>query len=219
MFARRYGHAGVGKDSDRAPIFLQFIDAVWQVTVQYPCSFEFNEHFLIFLMDALFSCEFGTFLMDCPKERIAAKVATTTPSVWSYVNNDSNIRRFLNPLYDQASNLAGDGAIMPNASLRDVQFWRAYYLRYNAMPLVPEPKSATERAHELLIERQQLEAKIERLQQQLAAVAAIQLKKHAKQILDGEVTQSANESAIDNSSSSSGGGSDSEQQQAVRATY
>ena len=34
-------------DQQRAPIFLQFIDAVWQLTEQFSCSFEFNSQFLL----------------------------------------------------------------------------------------------------------------------------------------------------------------------------
>lgn len=193
MFARRYGHAGVGKDSDRAPIFLQFVDAVWQVTVQFPCVFEFNERFLVELMDSLFSCEYGTFLMDCQRERTQANVAGTTPSLWTVVNDADNVSRYINPLYDQESNLAGDGVIVPQVSLRDVQLWRAYYLRYYSIPRSRiEPKSAAERAAELADEAKALQNKIRQLQQQLAAVAAIQLKKQLKQLaLDDNAASAA----------------------------
>ena len=41
-------------DDQRAPIFLQFLDCVWQLMDQFPTAFEFNEHFLITILDHLF---------------------------------------------------------------------------------------------------------------------------------------------------------------------
>src|SRR5689334_14936178 len=48
-FAQRNGHiardhvdANYG-DEERSPIFVQFMDVVYQLITQYPCSFEFNE--------------------------------------------------------------------------------------------------------------------------------------------------------------------------------
>jgi myotubularin-related protein 6/7/8 len=37
---------------------------------QYPCAFEFNELFLIHLHDHVHSCQFGTFVGNCQKDRI-----------------------------------------------------------------------------------------------------------------------------------------------------
>ena len=36
----------------------------------YPSKFEFNELFLLTLHDHLFSCQFGTFIGNCEKDRI-----------------------------------------------------------------------------------------------------------------------------------------------------
>ena len=86
-FAQRVGHGDDRhSDADRSPVFLQFIDCVWQVsqtsaannisqlvtlfadifqvTRQFPNAFEFNEHFLITILDHLYSCLFGTFLCN-----------------------------------------------------------------------------------------------------------------------------------------------------------
>ncbi|XP_074863506.1 phosphatidylinositol-3-phosphate phosphatase MTMR1 isoform X4 [Carettochelys insculpta] len=70
-FAMRVGHGdGDHADADRSPIFLQFLDCVWQMTKQFPAAFEFNELFLITILDHLYSCLFGTFLNNCEQERL-----------------------------------------------------------------------------------------------------------------------------------------------------
>ncbi|XP_037055178.1 myotubularin-related protein 1 isoform X8 [Peromyscus leucopus] len=70
-FALRVGHGDDNHaDADRSPIFLQFIDCVWQMTRQFPSAFEFNELFLITILDHLYSCLFGTFLCNCEQQRI-----------------------------------------------------------------------------------------------------------------------------------------------------
>lgn len=70
-FQQRIGHGdNHHSDADRSPVFLQFIDCVWQVSKQYPHALEFNEHFLITILDHLYSCRFGTFLCNTERERV-----------------------------------------------------------------------------------------------------------------------------------------------------
>jgi hypothetical protein len=69
-FAERCGH-GDSKhgDTQRSPVFLQFLDCVWQLMRQFPLSFEFNSQFLVDLHDQMMNCRFGTFLYDNEEER------------------------------------------------------------------------------------------------------------------------------------------------------
>jgi hypothetical protein len=56
-------------DQDRSPIFLQFIDCVWQLLNQNEKFFEFNEKFLLEIAHHMFTCQFGTFLFDSEYKR------------------------------------------------------------------------------------------------------------------------------------------------------
>lgn len=84
-FARRCGHSENRDplDKQRSPVFIQWIDCVFQLLFQFPSAFEFNELFLVDLIDNLYSCRYGTFLFDSEKERDKYQLTTYTTSVWS----------------------------------------------------------------------------------------------------------------------------------------
>ncbi|OXB75977.1 UNVERIFIED_CONTAM: hypothetical protein H355_012945 [Colinus virginianus] len=67
-FSHRCGHLD-GDPKEVSPVFTQFIECVWQLMQQFPCAFEFNEHFLLEIHDHVYSCQFGNFLGTCHKER------------------------------------------------------------------------------------------------------------------------------------------------------
>lgn len=47
-FADRCGHGENSEDlNERCPVFLQWLDCVHQLQRQFPCSFQFNEAFLV----------------------------------------------------------------------------------------------------------------------------------------------------------------------------
>lgn len=57
------------KPRQEAPVFLLFLDCVWQILRQFPCSFEFNECFLVLLFEHAYASQFGTFLGNSAAER------------------------------------------------------------------------------------------------------------------------------------------------------
>ncbi|XP_073253195.1 phosphatidylinositol-3,5-bisphosphate 3-phosphatase MTMR2-like isoform X2 [Porites lutea] len=126
-FQQRYGHGDKNHaDDQRSPVFLQFIDCVWQVTRQFPCAFEFNENFLITVLDHLTSCLFGTFLYNSEQQRVKEDVRVKTVSLWSYIN--TRAMEFSNPLY--APHLH-QHVLFPVASMRRLDLWTRYYIRWN----------------------------------------------------------------------------------------
>ncbi|ERE65323.1 myotubularin-related protein 2 [Cricetulus griseus] len=125
-FALRVGHGDDNHaDADRSPIFLQFIDCVWQMTRQFPSAFEFNELFLITILDHLYSCLFGTFLCNCEQQRIKEDIYTKTISLWSYIN--SQLDEFSNPFFVNYEN----HVLYPVASMSHLELWVNYYVRWN----------------------------------------------------------------------------------------
>jgi hypothetical protein len=129
-FNERVGHANKSsEDEQRSPIFLQFIDATFQLMQQYPTIFEFNETFLITILEHLYSCKYGTFMFNSEKERAEANVRTKTVSLWTYINSDTE--SFINPFYVAVSDV-----ITPLANMEDIVFWKAYLYNYRILEIV-----------------------------------------------------------------------------------
>lgn len=132
-FSTRCGHGDKNhQDSQRAPIFLQFIDCVWQLTQQNPCLFEFNEKFLIAILEHLYSCRFGTFLCDTEKQRTDQRLKEKTVSLWSYTNCGQNRREYLNPFY-----VPDMSVLFPDVSFFSLSLWKGYHMRHLVPPTLP----------------------------------------------------------------------------------
>ncbi|KAG8465986.1 hypothetical protein KFE25_005556 [Diacronema lutheri] len=104
------GAAGGALDGDvgEAPIFVQWLDAVWQLLAQFPTDFEFDGRLLAHLSDASRSARFCDFLANCALERaaLARDALCAPPSVWATVlepGEDGRLGRpsaaFLNAAY------------------------------------------------------------------------------------------------------------------------
>ncbi|MXQ98633.1 hypothetical protein E5288_WYG002659 [Bos mutus] len=158
-FASRIGHGDKNHaDADRSPIFLQFIDCVWQMSKQFPTAFEFNERFLITILDHLYSCRFGTFLYNCESAREKQKVTERTVSLWSLIN--SNKDKFKNPFYTKEINRV----LYPVASMRHLELWVNYYIRWNPRIKQQQPNPVEQRYMELLALRDEYIKRLDELQ-------------------------------------------------------
>ncbi|VDP05137.1 unnamed protein product [Soboliphyme baturini] len=69
-FSHRCNHTASTAASGFAPVFLQFLDVVHQIHVQYPAAFEFNDFYLRFLAFHSSSAYFRTFLLNCESDRV-----------------------------------------------------------------------------------------------------------------------------------------------------
>ncbi|KAK5605340.1 Myotubularin- protein 1 [Crenichthys baileyi] len=159
-FASRVGHGDESHaNSERSPLFVQFIDCVWQMTRQFPAAFEFNELFLVTVLDHLYSCLFGTFLCNSEQERVAKEVQTKTVSLWSYINSQPN--DFTNAFYVDYEN----HVLYPLLSSRHLELWTSYYARWNPCmrPQVPVHQTLKD----LLFLRAELQRRVDELNTQM----------------------------------------------------
>ncbi|KAL1529335.1 hypothetical protein AB1Y20_000289 [Prymnesium parvum] len=123
-------------DDQIAPIFLQFIDCVWQLTEQLPTAFEFNSRYLITLLYHVTSCQYGTFLCDCARQRSALDVARRTQSVWHALSGPETINHRYQPT---------DELIVPDLKPGALRPWLAYYCRTDPYSGTFSPQRPVER--------------------------------------------------------------------------
>ncbi|XP_076829829.1 myotubularin-related protein 1a isoform X15 [Brachyhypopomus gauderio] len=165
-FTSRVGHGDKNHaNSERSPLFVQFVDCVWQMMRQFPSAFEFNELFLITILDHLYSCLFGTFLYNSEQERMEKEVQSKTVSLWSYVN--SQLEEFTNPFYVDYENQV----LYPLASLRHLELWVGYYVRWN--PHMRPQMPVHQNLKELQFLRAELQKKVEELQREASSSRSI----------------------------------------------
>ncbi|CAK6959572.1 myotubularin-related protein 3 [Scomber scombrus] len=134
-FADRCGHGENSEDlNERCPVFLQWLDCVHQLQRQFPCSFEFNEAFLVKLVQHTYSCLFGTFLGNSGKEREDRHIQERTCSVWSLLRPANRTLR--NMLYSSHSEIV----LHPVCHVRNLMLWTAVYLP-SSSPTTPSDDS------------------------------------------------------------------------------
>eukprot|EP01117_Protostelium_nocturnum_P013754 TRINITY_DN5167_c0_g1_i2.p2 TRINITY_DN5167_c0_g1~~TRINITY_DN5167_c0_g1_i2.p2 ORF type:complete len:1051 (+),score=338.99 TRINITY_DN5167_c0_g1_i2:103-3255(+) len=121
-FALRCGQ--IDKDMEKSPTFLQWLDCVFQMYNQFPCSFEFNNKLLLLLADEVYLCRFGTFLFNTEKQRRQYSLEENTVSIWSYI--DSKRDEYLNQHYRREPS-----PLVPVTLIRKLVFWDEFFLRYD----------------------------------------------------------------------------------------
>jgi len=123
------------EDNQMAPIFLQFLDCVWQIMRQHPHYFEFNARYLLTLADNIYSGRFGTFLFSCDMDRLNYLKANNFRrwvDIWTYLHY--NRAALTNPLFldPRADHTPTTHVLMPQLPqlLRNVTVWTDYFFRW-----------------------------------------------------------------------------------------
>ncbi len=108
-FSDRCGHTTTSDNKEQSPVFLQFIEAIWQLTQIYPTA-----------------CQYGNFIGNCEKDRLDLwfvlinkknkreirfffcfnSVKERTYSFWNYILQ--NVNDFKNPLFRPQSTYASE---------------------------------------------------------------------------------------------------------------
>lgn len=122
-FGDRLGWGELGwKDEERSPIFLQFLDCVYQCVAQAPNAFEFNEELLIFIAEYLHSGWFGNFLFNCERELVENK--KNCVSIWTVVLNFPE--NFINQGFREV-----DDVVIPVVTRNRIALWSKWYLKWS----------------------------------------------------------------------------------------
>ena len=97
-----------------APLFILFLDCVYQAWAQFPTEFEFNQEFMCSLLQHTTSSQFGTFLNNTPKEY--REMRSQSLSLWSYYNAPAFRHHFMNPFYKPLFGSVVDAPYLPVSS-------------------------------------------------------------------------------------------------------
>ncbi|KAK6644545.1 hypothetical protein RUM43_000812 [Polyplax serrata] len=108
-----------------APTFMLFLDGLAQIHNQFPCTFEFNQDFLIAIFDHSYSSQFGTFLGNCEADRERLKLSEKTTSLWSYLNRPEVLQAYLNLMYEP-----NNSVIWPSVAPVSLGLWSELFLRW-----------------------------------------------------------------------------------------
>ncbi|XP_046788029.1 myotubularin-related protein 9-like isoform X1 [Gallus gallus] len=117
-----YSHARLKQE---APLFLLFLDCVWQLSRQFPFSLEFSEGLLLTLFDNAYASDYGTFLCNNEKERCLCKVKESTHSLWAWLDQPEERKKYLNPLYSP-----NPLVIWPSVEPQSIQLWQGLFFRW-----------------------------------------------------------------------------------------
>ena len=126
MFQLRCGYPASDQTS---PIFMLFLDAVFQMLNQFPNHFQFNSRFLLAICEAVYSSWFGTFLKNCEKERLELAKHFPVLSVWDALRG--NTEQYVNPLFNppQGAEDSLGLPMFPVCKVRCMQVWSGLYQR------------------------------------------------------------------------------------------
>ncbi len=133
QFKSRLGHRTKNAITDKefCPVFLQFLDCVYQIMYQYPSLFEFNAKFLCDIAYHSLSLRFGTFLQNSDKERKDLNVRGKTVSLWSYMN--SRKEEYRNLFYVENDGEVSIEKYYPEPLLPRIKLWDELYLAWSPL--------------------------------------------------------------------------------------
>uniref|UniRef100_A0A3P8PPQ9 SET binding factor 1 n=1 Tax=Astatotilapia calliptera TaxID=8154 RepID=A0A3P8PPQ9_ASTCA len=136
-FGHRFSHRGAqtlgSQSSGFTPIFLQFLDCVHQIHLQFPMEFEFSQYYLKFLAYHYVSNRFRTFLLDSDYERIELGVLyeekgerknpQVCKSVWDYIDR---LNKKTPVFYNYMFSPEDDEVLRPYTFISNLKVWDFY---------------------------------------------------------------------------------------------
>ena len=128
QFHLRFGHYDKNyQESQRSPVFIQYLDCLRQIMLQNPMHFEFNQELLLFIAQEINCHKYGTFLGNCERERQLYHLSEKTESMWTYVLMEK--LRFTNKFYSPENTNEIIQAVSYTAPFA-VQEWREFFFKW-----------------------------------------------------------------------------------------
>ncbi|XP_018108307.1 myotubularin-related protein 5 isoform X3 [Xenopus laevis] len=132
-FSHRGAHTAASQSNGFTPVFLQFLDCVHQIHIQFPSEFEFSQYYLKFLAYHYVSNRFRTFLLDSDCERIEKGVLyeekgdRRSPQVCRSVWECMERLHKKNPVFYNYMFSPEDGEVLrPYSSIWGLRVWDYY---------------------------------------------------------------------------------------------
>eukprot|EP01105_Mastigella_eilhardi_P025765 TRINITY_DN7114_c0_g1_i3.p1 TRINITY_DN7114_c0_g1~~TRINITY_DN7114_c0_g1_i3.p1 ORF type:complete len:738 (+),score=177.91 TRINITY_DN7114_c0_g1_i3:351-2564(+) len=167
-----------GSIYETSPVFLQFLECVFQLQHQYEDAFQFTDSFLVALMEEAMLGRFQTFLFNCEAERVECPGGA---SVWDHLHHLASMPRppsslevpqqpqqqgcFLNPHYEPQ----GAAVIVPKTEPYNLALWAGFYLR-----LLPQAGAVAESVDHQTYKALQMRQRIGELESEVAFLRAQQ---------------------------------------------
>ncbi|KAI4465865.1 myotubularin-related [Holotrichia oblita] len=148
------------RNKNQQPTFLLFLDCMYQLHYQFPCSFEFTTQMLILLFEHSYFSQFGTFLGNCEADREKLEVPKKTTSLWSHLNRPDVLTSLLNPLYEPNKT-----AIWPSVAPVSLMLWNELYLRWTVEQT--QQKKAMNKIYALIQNDKNARSQVIKLRKQL----------------------------------------------------
>ena len=92
---------------------------------------QFNERFLITIQEHAYSCQYGTFIGNCERQREDLNLRQKSYSLWGYIVSHND--EFVNPIYERSTNR---DILRPNVVPQNIRFWRGLYCRFLTILLI-----------------------------------------------------------------------------------
>mmetsp|Transcript_16135 Transcript_16135/g.34877 ORF Transcript_16135/g.34877 Transcript_16135/m.34877 type:complete len:889 (-) Transcript_16135:198-2864(-) len=108
-----------------SPIFIQWLECVYQIMEQFPSAFEFRSSLLLVLATEVMTNQYGSFLFDCEEERVK-QVAPRSLSLWEKLMEEEEIRATRNESYRPV-----EKTIKPVVCQVRTKIWENYWLRFH----------------------------------------------------------------------------------------
>ena len=111
----------IANENQFSPIFLQWLDAVFQLMIQNYESFEFNFELILSLAEELYSGKYGTFMFNNDKDREYFEEEKTY-SIWNYIKK--NEKNYINKIYNK-----NDDKLL-SINYKKIKLWKDYFYRF-----------------------------------------------------------------------------------------